>query len=94
MSETQNRTLTEQFMVRLPAGMRDRIKAAAESNNRSMNSEIVATLEDAYPEGDGDIGPVVAAVIEDGQERRVFVGSHWFRVFKDGSSLLIRPVKK
>ncbi|MBB1498788.1 Arc family DNA-binding protein [Paracoccus sp. MC1862] len=39
----------DQFMVRLPEGMRDRIKAAAEANNRSMNAEIVATLEEKYP---------------------------------------------
>lgn len=39
----------DQFVIRLPDGMRDRIKAAAESNNRSMNAEIVATLEEKYP---------------------------------------------
>lgn len=39
----------DKFVVRLPDGMRDRIKAAAEANNRSMNAEIVATLEDKYP---------------------------------------------
>lgn len=39
----------DQFIVRLPDGMRDRIKAAAETNNRSMNADIVATLEEAYP---------------------------------------------
>lgn len=36
-------------MLRLPDGMRDRIKAAAEKNNRSMNAEIVAALEEKYP---------------------------------------------
>lgn len=36
-------------MLRLPDGMRDRIKAAAEENNRSMNAEIVATLDEKYP---------------------------------------------
>lgn len=39
----------DKFIVRLPDGMRDRIKAAADANNRSMNSEIVATLEQKYP---------------------------------------------
>lgn len=39
-----------QIVIRPPAGMRDRIKAAAEANNRSMNAEIVATLEEKYPE--------------------------------------------
>lgn len=46
-SETQDR-----FIVRLPDGMRERIKAAADANNRSMNSEIVARLQasfDAFP---------------------------------------------
>ncbi|WP_085785995.1 Arc family DNA-binding protein [Ketogulonicigenium robustum] len=39
----------EQYTVRFPDGLRDRIKAAAEANNRSMNAEIVATLEEKYP---------------------------------------------
>lgn len=37
------------MMVRMPADLRDRIKAAAETNGRSQNSEIVATLEEKYP---------------------------------------------
>lgn len=40
---------SEQVMIRLPEGMRDRIKLQSEKNNRSMNAEIVATLEYAYP---------------------------------------------
>nr|WP_111300346.1 Arc family DNA-binding protein [Paracoccus saliphilus] len=39
----------EQYTVRFPDGLRDRIKAAADANNRSMNAEIVATLEEKYP---------------------------------------------
>lgn len=39
----------EQFMVRFPDGLRDRIREAAEKNNRSMNAEIIATLEREYP---------------------------------------------
>lgn len=49
----------DKFVLRLPDGMRDRIKAAADENGRSMNSEIVATLEDAYPEVDPE-----AAILE------------------------------
>ncbi|GHG37775.1 Arc family DNA-binding protein [Paracoccus aerius] len=48
----------DQFVVRLPDGMRDRIKAAAEANNRSMNAEIVATLEEKYP----PVDPWVSAI--------------------------------
>ncbi|WPE22502.1 Arc family DNA-binding protein [Shinella zoogloeoides] len=38
------------FIIRMPDGLRERIRAAAEKNNRSMNSEIVGTLESFYPE--------------------------------------------
>ena len=34
----------DRFQVRLPDGLRDRIKDDAAANNRSMNSEIVARL--------------------------------------------------
>lgn len=36
----------DQYMLRLPDGMRDQIKLAAEANNRSMNAEIIAALTD------------------------------------------------
>lgn len=37
---------SDQFILRLPDGMRDKVKADADKNNRSMNSEIVAILEE------------------------------------------------
>lgn len=37
----------DQFPLRLPDGMRDRIKQRAAANNRSMNAEIVSLLEEA-----------------------------------------------
>jgi hypothetical protein len=39
----------ERFQVRMPPGLRERIREAAAKNNRSMNAEIVASLEDKYP---------------------------------------------
>lgn len=42
--------LKDRFIIRLPDGMRERIRIAADANNRSMNSEILATLEAAYPD--------------------------------------------
>lgn len=36
---------SDKFMLRLPDGMRDRLKSDAEANKRSMNAEIVARLE-------------------------------------------------
>ncbi|MBY3086082.1 Arc family DNA-binding protein [Rhizobium laguerreae] len=39
----------DKFMLRLPEGMRDRIKLSAERNGRSMNAEIVQALEQMFP---------------------------------------------
>jgi hypothetical protein len=36
---------TEQFVVRLPPGLRAKIAERASENGRSMNSEVVAALE-------------------------------------------------
>ncbi|WP_454745176.1 Arc family DNA-binding protein [Ciceribacter selenitireducens] len=40
--------MKDQFPLRLPNGMRDRIKEAAEKNLRTMNSEIIYQLSQAY----------------------------------------------
>lgn len=37
----------EQYIVRFPDGMRDRIKDAAAANKRSMNAEIIHRLQDS-----------------------------------------------
>lgn len=37
------------FGVRMPPDLKERVQAAAKVNNRSMNAEIVATLEREYP---------------------------------------------
>lgn len=38
----------QRFIVRMPDGMRERIKIAAERNGRSMNAEIVARLDESF----------------------------------------------
>lgn len=38
-------TKADKFIVRLPDGMRDRIKEAADRNKRSMNAEVIHMLE-------------------------------------------------
>lgn len=37
------------LVVRMPEDLRDRIKATADANGRSQNSEIVAALEEKFP---------------------------------------------
>lgn len=66
---------SDKFIVRLPDGMRNRIKAAAAANNRSMNAEIVATLEEKYPDFDMD------------DELQVFIDMAGFSGLRPGEDL-------
>ena len=47
MNDSNKRTpaLVEKFVIRLPNGLREQIKALSEQNRRSMNSEIIMVLE-------------------------------------------------
>lgn len=45
----RNPQAQDKFVVRFPDGLRDRIKMAAAENSRSMNAEIIHTLEEKYP---------------------------------------------
>lgn len=38
----------DKYVVRFPEGMRDRLKAAAGENNRSLNQEIIARLDQSF----------------------------------------------
>lgn len=44
--------LADKFMLRMPDGMRDRLKREAADNNRSLNAEIVARLEKSFEAND------------------------------------------
>lgn len=44
------RSNPDQFQLRLPPGLRERIKAYADRHGRSMNTEIVRVLENEFPE--------------------------------------------
>jgi len=39
----------DKYIIRMPDGLRDRIREKADANRRSMNAEIVALLEEHYP---------------------------------------------
>lgn len=58
MTELRPGQGADQFNVRFPPGMRDRIKVAADINGRSMNAEIIATLEERYPATSVDVRAV------------------------------------
>lgn len=46
---TQPTQSDPQFKLRVPLGLKNRVELAAEENNRSMNAEIVAALEEKFP---------------------------------------------
>ena len=64
MNEKDPHLNQDRYMLRMPDGMRERIRAAASSNGRSMNSEIIATLEEKYPEPRGLTFEEIQGVID------------------------------
>lgn len=42
----------DQYMVRFPEGLRDRLAKTAAANGRSMNTEIIAALQNHLERGD------------------------------------------
>lgn len=46
--------VADKVLVRMPDGMRDRLKAAAKDRNRTMNAEIVARLDESFGHGASD----------------------------------------
>lgn len=65
MAEDQKRTFKDQFILRMPDGLRDRIKAAAEKRGRSMNAEIIRVLEEEFPTPTSDeLTELMSQVVE------------------------------
>lgn len=50
--DNQSKQGTVQIALRITPDLRERIKAAADARQRSVNSELTATLERAYPSED------------------------------------------
>jgi hypothetical protein len=67
----------KQFLTRFPDGMRERIKAEADANKRTMNDEIIARLERSFAQdaergaasGPIDLVQVVKDTLEDHERR-------------------------
>lgn len=65
---------SDKFMLRLPDGMRDRLKSVAAENGRSLNSEIVFRLQetlemDAYQPGENANSDPIGPELTDNQKR-------------------------
>ncbi len=51
----------DKFIIRLPDGMREQLKAAAEANDRTMTSEVVARLRASFEKEAPTLGPSPAS---------------------------------
>lgn len=49
------------FRLRIPADLKTRVAEAAQRNNRSVTAEIVAALEEKYPEEAFDLGAFITS---------------------------------
>lgn len=56
---------SDKFMLRLPDGMRSRISEMAKTNGRSMNAEIIATLQHSMNAQNVELSQVASGVLLD-----------------------------
>ncbi|ABL71840.1 Arc family DNA-binding protein [Paracoccus denitrificans] len=78
------------YGLRMPPDLKARVKAAAEANNRSMNAEIVATLEEKYPPPSlAEFEEASALTIKDGLTRRARLFNEWVTIRKERGGLMV-----
>ncbi|CAJ0737809.1 DNA-binding protein [Ralstonia mannitolilytica] len=54
----------DQFVVRFPDGMRDRIAVAAKASGRSMNAEIIQRLDDSFEAQEASMSPDMKQMLD------------------------------
>ena len=60
MPQQSDSRTADKYVMRLPDGLRDRIKEIAKANRRSMNAEIVLVLERAFGAETAATGEILA----------------------------------
>lgn len=70
MADISGRRYQDQFMLRLPDGMRGRLHSEAKSNARSLNAEIVARLDASF-DAQRSLDPEIARLIDAHVTRKV-----------------------
>lgn len=61
----------DKFIVRLPDGMREQLKAASEANNRTMTAELVARLKASFEQDGRSNGTVDERILSLGSELEI-----------------------
>lgn len=81
---------TVQIALRISPDLRERVKAAAEANNRSVNSELTATLEEKYPPPSlAEFEEASALTLKDGVTRRARLFEEWVTIRKERGGLMV-----
>jgi plasmid stability protein len=87
--------ISDKFMLRLPDGMRDRVAALAKKHNRSMNAEIVASLEqyllrnEKEPDFETERGNLVFDIMELIAKSDTINKQIWERFMRSEEALMI-----
>lgn len=77
-----------QIVIRPPLGLRERIRAAAAANNRSMNAEIVSALEKAFPSPSIEVDKLIEALKEQGKRIEIKIRGQDYWAFLDGNGVV------
>lgn len=93
--ESKYPTRIAPYGLRMPDALKARIQLAAEENKRSMNAEIVAALEDAYPEPDSPETQIaINATLADFKSREVVMGGTRYTIsYNPESGLSFVPIR-
>lgn len=85
MSNTNSRT-ADKFVIRLPDGMREDIAKKARENYRSMNSQVLITLEkDLYGAQEESWNPVRGMLVQNKEGPKMVYGVDGFDMSPDGT---------
>lgn len=76
MSQNDAHQFSDRYMLRMPDGLRERIKMAAEVNARSMNAEIIDCLLERFPAS-------AFSQLPPGQQRMIENGANPLRVIRE-----------
>jgi plasmid stability protein len=85
----------DKFIVRLPDGMRDQLKAAAEGNGRSMTSEVVERLRASFEKEEAqDVPDFTAAVLVETVEQEFETLRDKISALEEAQSMLVQELRR
>lgn len=85
----------DKFIVRLPDGMREQLKAAAEGNGRSMTSEVVERLRASFEKNQAQQVPdFTAAVLVEAVEEEFQTLRDKISAFEEAQSMLAHELRQ